>query len=203
MNFVSRATGVLTAPQTELPRAAAEPATTGGLVGGYAAILAALPSIGGLLGGLIFAGGLIFYAMGSLIAGLLLTYALRDLGLTIGVGIALAALAPAFGGQRNSVGAMKLAVYAATPIWIAGFIAGLLPFTLGGIGMILVIVGFAYAGYIIYLGAQPLLGVPAAQAPAVAGIATIGWLVLYFVVQMIVLNLIIGSMFAGFGRYGI
>ena len=206
MSFITRAMGVVTQPKNELPRAAAEPSTTGGLIGGYAAILAALPSLGALLGVVLLAGAALGYIIGPTLVGLVLTYLLRDLGLTIGIGFAAAALAPSFGGQNNTVNGIKLAVYAATPIWILGFIGallmGLAP-QLAALNWLFIIAGFAYAGYIIYLGARPLLGVTEQQAPVIAAILTIGWLVLYFVVNMIITNIIFSSMMSSAVRgYG-
>ena len=204
MSFISRAMGVLTQPKTELPRAAAEPSTTGGLIGGYAAIMAALPAIGTLLGAVLLAGAALSYIIGPTLVLIVLTYLLRDLGLTIGVGFALAALAPSFGGQRNNVNGVKLAVYAATPIWILGFIGALLTGLapqLYSLNYLFLLAGFGYAGYIIYLGARPMLGVTDQQAPVVAGIGTIAWLVLYFVVNTIIMNVFVSSMM-GSARYG-
>ena len=204
MSFISRAMGVLTQPKTELPRAAAEPSTTGGLIGGYAAIMAALPAIGTLLGAVLLAGAALSYIIGPTLVLIVLTYLLRDLGLTIGVGFALAALAPSFGGQRNNVNGVKLAVYAATPIWILGFVGALLTGLapqLYSLNYLFLLAGFGYAGYIIYLGARPMLGVTDQQAPVVAGIATVAWLVLYFVVNTIIINVFTSSMM-GAARYG-
>lgn len=201
MNFVQRSIGILTQPKVEFPKAAAEPATTGGLIGGYAAILAALPALGALLGLLLFAGRALGYIIGPTLLALVLWYALRDLGLTIVMGIIAAALAPSFGGQRDSGGAMKLVIYAATPIWIAGFLGALLAPVSGALFYLLLLAGFAYAGYLIYLGCRAALGVPEQQAGAVAGILTVIWLVLYFVVNMIVERIFLSAMFSGSG-YG-
>lgn len=194
MNFVQRAIGVVTQPKTELPRAAAEPATNGSLIGGYAAILAALPAIGALLGMLLAAGRMLGYVIGSFLVSAILIYLLRDLGVTILVGVILAALAPNFGGQANKINAMKLAVYAATPIWIMGFLAGLLVFGGPALSYLLTFLAFGYAGYLIYLGCRPMLGVPDNQAPAVAGVTTVIWLVLYIIVQVIVQQIAVGVM---------
>lgn len=204
MNFVQRAIGVLSKPQVELPRAAAEPATTGGLIGGYAAILAALPAIGIFFATLLTVGryGGLGAMIGPVLLLILLTYALRDLGLTILVGLAAPALAPSLGGQKNAIGGMKLAVYAATPIWVAGFVGALLGALAGALYWLLLIAGFGYAGYIIFLACRPLLGVPEQQAPAFAGILTVGWLVLFVVTEMIVSNIFISMMFRGSYGYG-
>ena len=204
MNPINRAIAVLTQTRPTMSAAAAEPATTGGLIGGYAAILALLPAIGALLGLLLFAGAAISYVFGSMLVMLVLMYALRDLGLAVGMGFIINALAPAMGGRKDAIGAMKLAVYAATAIWVAGFLYGLLA-PLGAIGYLVLLAGFALAGYILYLGAEPLVGVPQNQAPAFAAVTTVIWLVLYFVIeqilQQIFFRMMIGSAIRSYGGF--
>ena len=196
MNPISRAIAVLTAPGPTTEKAAGEPATTQGLIVGYAAPLSALPALAMLLFTLLRVGGL----LGSLIVNLILTFVatwlLRDLGVAVAIGLLLAAIAPNFGGRKDSVNAMKLAVLAGTPIWIAALIMALLVLllpTLGGLAYIILLLGFAYGGYILYLGAGPMLGVPKEQAPIVAGIGIIAWLVLYFIAEQIIARVLMGS----------
>jgi len=202
MNPISRAIAVLTAPAPTVNKAAGEPATTQGLIIGYAAPLSALPALTMLVLTLIRAGGY----LGSIIVNLILTFVatwlIRDLGVAVLVGLGLAALAPNFGGRKDSVNAMKLALLAATPIWIAALLMVLLVWllpTLGGLAYLILLLGFAFAGYILYVGVGPMLGVPQNQAPVVAGIATIAWLVLYFVAEQIIARIFIGSVYAGYG----
>ena len=196
MNPISRAIAVLTAPAPTMEKAAGEPATTQGLVTGYAAIVGALPALTGLILALVTLGSAIRYAIVSTILTTLAYYVLRDVGVTIVMGLGLAALAPNFGGRKDSVNAMKLAVYAATPIWIAGVIMALLTWlvpTLGGLAYIILLLGFGFAGYILYVGVGPLLGVPKEQAAVVAGIGAVAWIVLYFLVEQIIMRVAIGS----------
>lgn len=202
MNPISRAIAVLTAPAPTVTKAAGEPATTQGLIVGYAAPLSALPALTMLVLTLIRTGGM----LGSIIVNLILTFVatwlIRDLGVAVVIGLGLAALAPNFGGRKDNVNAMKLALLAATPIWIAALLMVLLVWllpTLGGLAYLILLLGFAFAGYILYVGVGPMLGVPQNQAPVVAGIATIAWLVLYFVAEQIIARIFIGSMYAGYG----
>jgi hypothetical protein len=197
MNLVARTLNILTQPKPELARAAAEPLNSAAVIAGYAAILAALPALGTLLSGIISSGSYLGYTIGTLLVLALVFYFIRDLGITILMGIIAAALAPNFGGMSNKDGAMKLVCYAATPIWIASFIGALLSFAVPQLGIILVVLGFGYAGYLLYLGCRPLLGVPDNQAPAVAGILTVIWLVLYFLVAAVFVRIFLG------GGYGL
>lgn len=188
MNFVTRAINILAQPKAELQRAAVEPATTASLITGYALLLAALPAVGNLLGTLLFAGPYLGDRIVWTLVESILLFLLRDLGLTLLIGVIATALAPNFGGQANKVGGMKLAVYAATPIWLMSFLASLLPNET--LHYLLLIIGFAYAGYLLFLGCRPFLAVPDAQAPAVAGILAIIWLVAYILVGTILSRIV-------------
>ena len=202
MNPINRAIAVLSQPRPAMSAAAGEPATTGSLIGGYAAILALLPAIGALLALVLFAGAALGYIIGSMLVLLVLVYALRDLGLTILMGVIINALAPAMGGRKDGVGALKLAVYAATAIWVASFLYALLA-PLGAIAYLVLLAGFGFAGFLLYLGCGPILGVPQAQAAAFAGATTVIWLVLYIVVeqllQQIFLRMLIGGAMRSYG----
>lgn len=200
MNFISRAIAVLSSPAPTLSKAAGEPATTQSLVVGYAAPMSALPALAMLVLTLVRVGGLLGSVIVNLILMFVATWLIRDLGVAVAIGLGLAALAPNFGGRKDNVAAMKLAVYAATPIWVAALIMVLLVFllpSLGGLAYLILLAGFGYAGYIIYVGCGPMLGVPQNQAPVVAGIATIAWLVLYFVAEQIIARVLLGSLGGG------
>lgn len=190
MNFVTRAINLITQPKAELSRASAEPATIGGLVFGYALILAALPAIGSLLSSIIHSGGgMSDWIVRELIFSVLM-FVVRDLGLTILIGIIAAALAPNFGGRKDNVSGVKMAVYAATPIWLLAFLGALLVPIVPELNYLFLIIGFGYAGFLIYLSCGPMLGVPEAQAPAFTGVVTIIWLVLYFLVNALLTRII-------------
>lgn len=198
MNFVQRAINLITQPKAELARAAVEPATQAGLISGYAAIVGLLPTVGRLLGVLLLAGSAFGSGIIYLIIMLAFLYVLVDVGVPVAMGMILAALAPNLGGQRNNIGGLKLAVYAATPIWAALFVANLLIFTLTPLPWLFAIIGFGYAGYLLYLGAGPMLGIPSQQAPAFAAIGAIAWLVLHILIGYIV-KAIIGAILIGPG----
>ena len=61
------------------------------------------------------------------------------------------ALAPSFGGQKNSTQALKVAVYAFTPAWVAGALQILTPLAILGI-----LLAF-YGLYLLYLGLPVLM----------------------------------------------
>jgi|GEM_PF-5146635 len=203
MNQFNRAIAVLTQPGPEMTRAAQDPVPGRTLFTTYALVLGALPALGALLGIIIFAGSALAYVLVPTLISLLLVYLLRDVGLTYAVGLGANALAPKLGGQRRKDQALKLAIYAATPIWVAGFLAALL-IPLGGLTYMVLLAGFGFAGYILYLGCGPLLGVPQNQAAAFAAVLTIAWLILYFLVMQIVQRVFFSMLFGGaVGGYGL
>lgn len=193
MNVVNRAINILTKPRTEWAVIAAEPATVGGLFTGYAMILAALPAIGSLLGTFLFYGaypGLVTFA----IATALVAY-LVGLGVVYLMGIIVAALAPSFGGANDQVPAMKMVVYAATPVWVIGFLAQLVMPMNFGLGMLVMLAAYGYAAYQLYLASTSVVKV----APDKAVGFTIVTIVIWFIVAMVVTMIIGGIVLSAVG----
>jgi hypothetical protein len=115
MQLVSRATAILATPRTEWPLIAREPAQLSLLIS-YVAILAAIPAVAGFIGKSLIGG----YT--PILAGLLsavIAYVTMFAVIYLIAGL-IDLLAPRFGGERNFSNALKLAVYAHTPFWLAG-----------------------------------------------------------------------------------
>ena len=72
-------------------------------------------------------------------------------------------LAPTFGAEKNREQALKVAVYSATPIWLAGLLQ-ILP-ALG----VVVLIGALYALYLLYLGLPRLMKCPTDKAMGYLG----------------------------------
>src|SRR3546814_14842544 len=95
----------------------------------YVLVLAAIGPLAGLIGGQVF--GFRFLAvtfrppLGGAIVSALMSYVLTLAAIYI-VALVIDALAPTFGGQKNPIQALKVAVYSGTAGWVAG-IASLLP----------------------------------------------------------------------------
>jgi hypothetical protein len=193
MSIVQRAIGILTNPKTEWSRIAAEPATPGGLMTGYALPLALLPLIGTILGALLFASQYAFVGAGIwtfvLISGVI--------GVIIGLAVLYVmslianALAPNFGGISNPLGALKLLVYSGTAVWVAGLLS-FIPI----IGWMIWIAGFAYAAYLIYIGSTAVMKVPADRAAGYTAVVILIWIALSVVVGFIV-TLVMAAVFVG------
>jgi hypothetical protein len=178
--FVERVKDILARPKQEWAVINAEPATVGGLITGYALILALIAPLALLLGMFLTPfGSFLFAAMGFLIKLLLVAYAV-SLGTVVLLGFAIDMLASSLGGTKNSVQAMKLAVYAGTAFWLAAVIL-ILP----SLWFLWLAIGIGYGGYLIWLGLPLLMRVPADKVQVYAG-AVIGiWVVLFVVLWQI------------------
>lgn len=187
-----RVKAILLTPKTEWPVIDGEAATVGGLITGYALILAAIAPIALLLGFFIGPfGGALGSAMGLLIKILLLFYVV-SLGTVVLLGFAINLLAPALGGTKDAVQAMKLAVYSGTAFWVAGIILLLPDFY-----YFWAVLGIGYGGYILWLGLPTLMRAPADKAPTYAG-ASIGiWFFLFFVLWQLAWRTVVSSIIYG------
>lgn len=185
MLLVQRATGILMRPRPEWARIDHEPASTASLYTNYAAVLAAIPLAGQIVISLLLAG------IGGLVMALVAGVFSLALGLAIVfvMGLIANALAPGFGGSRNDIGAQKLVVYAATPLWIAGIITAVLsviPILGALIGFFLMVAAFGYTAYLIYLGSPVVMRVAPQQAMVYALAIAAIWLVLYLIVAAVI-----------------
>src|SRR6476469_6458698 len=117
-SLVNRVINILTKPQTEWAVIEGEPSSNGKLIT-YAALLSLVAVVFALLAILLSPlSGLLTAAPGFLIKLLLVTY-VQALLPPIALGFILDALTPQLGGQKNSLNAMKLAIYSGTAYWIA------------------------------------------------------------------------------------
>ena len=180
MSIVDRIKNICLTPNTEWPVIANEASSTGSLIAGYVAPLAAVSAIAGFIG-VSFIGTSTFFAgtyRMSLFAGLALavwTFIGAIIGVVL-VGFIINALAPTFGGEQNSARAMKVAVYSFTPAWVAGVLR-IVP-ALG----ILAILGAFYGFYLLYLGLPALMKAPKEKAAGYTIVTIIAAIVVYVVV---------------------
>lgn len=154
MSLVERATNISLRPRLEWPIIATEPTSFAGLYTGYVAPLAAIGPIALVLGLSIVGVGIPFIGtyrapLGSTIVQGVFTFVMILIGVAIMSAIA-GALAPYFGGRRDSVAALKLVGYAYTPAFIAG-ILGLFP----PLSFLEIFAGL-WALYVFYRGAPAL-----------------------------------------------
>src|SRR5947207_5157927 len=152
--LTTRVTNILKQPAQEWPVIAAEPADGASLMRGYAGPLAAIPAVCSWIG-MSFIGSGFGYRRG-IIPGLvaaILSWVFALIGAYVGAFV-IEKLAPTFKSSGGMVQALKLVVYASTPVWVAG-VLNLIP-----VLSPLIIIAALYAIYLFYLGVPVLMKTP-------------------------------------------
>ena len=161
MNIIARVKEILLTPKQAWSIIETEETTTAALYTQYIMILAAIQSVAGFIGMSLFG----VSAFGVSVRVPLMTGLVQ---MVLGYGLALAmvyvmamiadALAPGFGGQKNSMNALKLVAYSSTAAMVGGIFAlipALSPLTL---------LAALYSLYLLYLGVPTLMKVPQEKA---------------------------------------
>lgn len=195
MGIVDRVKNICLTPTNEWPVIAGETATTGGLITGYVAPLAAIGAVAGFIGGSLVGRSLPFVGfyrvplMTGLVAAVF-TFVMAIVGILI-LTFVINALAPTFGGQKNSSQAMKVAVYSYTPAWVAGILQ-IVP-ALGVLG----ILASLYGLYLLYLGLPRLMNCPQDKAIGYTAVVVVCAIVLTVVLGAVGAAVGVGTMGAG------
>ena len=176
MDIKTRVKNILLTPKTEWPAIEAEPTSTGAIVTGYAMPLAAIGAIAGFIGGSLVGVSLPFLGTYRVpimtgLVGAALTFCFAIVGIFI-LAFIINALAPTFGAQKDSNKALKVAVYAYTPAWIAGALQ-ILP----ALSVLAVIAGL-YGLYLLYLGLPALMKAPHDKAVGYTAVVVVCAIVL-------------------------
>ena len=180
MDLVARVKAVLLTPRTEWRVIAREPDDASVLFGHYVAVLAAIPAVARFVGASLIGWYTpILRGLFGAIAGYLLAF------VAVGViALIVNALAPSFGGERNFAQALKLAVYAYTPYWLAGIfllVPGLSFLTILGL----------YGLYLLWAGLPVLMRTPSDKALPYAG-AVVGCAVVLAILFGLVQSAVLG-----------
>jgi hypothetical protein len=194
--LVERVKSILLRPAATWDVIDNEPATTAGLFKGYAAILAAIPAICGLIGGAVI--GVMGFKTPILagVVGAIFGYVMSLVMVYI-LALIIDALAPSFDGQKNRIQALKVAVYSSTAGWVAGVFA-LIPM-LG----LLTLLGSLYGVYLLYLGLPRLMKAPREKAVGYTAVTVIVAIVLAVVIAAVSSAIMgIGMMAGGVGAMG-
>lgn len=191
-SIIERAKNIILSPDTEWDKIDGEQTTIQRLYTEYVAILAAIPSIAGALGGLIFGyGGMGYHirmSVGGAISYALSTYVMALVGVAI-IALIIEALAPTFGATKDRVQAFKVASYAGTAGWLAGIFAIVPALSLLGL------LGL-YNIYLLYRGLPKLMKAPQDKALIYTAVVVVA-----AIIVMIVLGMLI-SPFMGMGMSG-
>jgi len=182
MEIVARAKGLLLAPLNEWRIIAGEGIDTTRVFTGYVMILAAIPTVAALLGGLLF--GVRAIGIGSLLISAVIGYALALVSVLVLAKI-VEFLAPKFGAPHDPAAALKLAAFAPTASWVAGG-ALLIP----GLGALLALAGAIYSLYTFYIGAPTVARVPMDRMIPFAA-SVIGLAILVNIVIGVILTLFV------------
>lgn len=176
-----RIKNILFSPAEEWARIDAEPATVRSLYLGYACLLAAIGPIAGLIGGQLFGHQGIFLTVHpplirSLVSAVV-GYVLNLAGVFV-LALAIDIMAPSFGGTRNRIQALKVAVFGWTATWLFAIFQLVPPVSA------LSIIG-VYSLYLIYLGIPRLMKAPEDKALVYAVMAIVVALAVWVVVTVV------------------
>lgn len=200
-NLIERAKNILLSPKTEWPVIAAEPETTSGLYTKYIMILSALGPIAmffktTMIGTQVPFLGTFRVDMGTGLTQLVLTYILGLVAVYI-FALIVNALAPTFGGQKDSIQSLKTVAYASTAGWVAG-VGQLLPW----IGMLIGLAGGIYTIYLLYLGLPVTMKSPPDKAAGYTAVSIIAAIILMWICWLVVGGVIGRGMMNGYGVGG-
>jgi hypothetical protein len=201
--LIARVTAILTTPATEWPKIAEEPATPADLYRNYILILAAVPALCGfikmsLLGLHVPLMGTVHVGVGAGLKGMLVNYVLTLVAVYL-MALIVNALAPTFGGQKDSTQALKAVTYAYTASWVAG-IGQLLPW----IGFLVALAGAIYSIYLLNLGLPHTMKCPREKAKGYTAVTIVVGILVGWIVAMVAGNVAgLGGMMRGTGVGGI
>ena len=185
MDLKTRAINMITKPAAEWRVIAGESQTIESLIKGYAAPLSAIPIVCSFIGVTFLVSLLPFmdgYSRGvvSGLVGGVIQWILGLVGIVV-CAIVIEMLAPKFGSTPSRVQALKMVVFASTPMWLAG-VFNLVPFL-----SLLILIALAYSIYVFYLGLPPVMNTPPQQVVPYMAISV---LVMFFIA--LVLGMISG-----------
>ncbi len=184
---------IITQEATTWPRYMAEENERPPLIR-YAIILILVANIAHALGSLIFNAGFAFMGIGAT-PYLLTMYALKigfEIIALLLIPKILAAIAPSFSGEKNEMNALKLYVYAMTPVWL-GTVLMFIPF----IGILGELAGAIYAIYLFWKHSSEAMAVPEDKK---IGFVLVSALAIgaAFVVFAFITTAIVGMIFVGY-----
>lgn len=182
MALIERAKNILLQPAREWEVIAKEPADTAGLYTGYVLPLAAVGPVASFIG-MAFIGVSLPFAgtfrvpLGAALGHSVVSYVLTLVGVFV-LALIINALAPTFGGTKDSGQALKVAVYASTAAWLANVFA-LVPML-----ALLSLLGL-YSLYLLYLGLPALMKAPKDKAMGYTAVVVVCAIVLFAVTGVI------------------
>src|SRR5580765_5931510 len=154
MDLTTRVKSILLQPSQEWQKIAAESTDVGELLNGYAGPLSAISALCGWIGGSIIGYGFVRVGLVRGFANAVVTWVFGLAGCWLAA-MVIERLAPTFGSRGNTAQALKLVVYASTPVWIAGVLRLIPPLT------VLSLLAALYGLYLFYIGLPAIMHTPA------------------------------------------
>lgn len=164
--ILSRAWGLLTAPNAEWDQVRQEDTSVPSLMFGYVAPVAAVPTFVGMLGQLIFGtatpgGAVVRPEVVPALANAVVT-CLSVIALVYLVGLLINVIAEQFDGDRHELNALKVAAYTPTPVLVTGLFSIYPPLWWVGI------LGIGASAFLLFKGLPALMRCPEERALAYA-----------------------------------
>jgi hypothetical protein len=196
--LASRVRGVLAHPRAEWDRIALEPTSQTTLMTGYACILAAIGPVAQLVGSQVFGIHALwtryYPSLSGAIAEAVMDYVMALVAVYV-LALVVQALAPAFGGEKSRIQALKVTVYSATPGWLAGVFL-LIPNLL-----LLVFLASLYGVYLLYLGLPRVMKAPRPKALTYMAVTVLSACLIYLVCTAVTSAVV--DVVGGPGRFAI
>lgn len=175
MDIIERVKSILFQPTPTWATIEAEPADVAGLYTRYLMVLAAIPAVCGFIGmsliGMGAFGVSLRVPLVSGLANMVVSYVLSLVGVFV-LALIVDALAPRFGGQKSSIQALKLSVYASTAAMLGG-VFSLLP-SLAMLGLLAAL----YSIYLLYVGLPVLMKNPPERTLAYTAVVLVAAIVM-------------------------
>ncbi len=154
MDLTTRVKSILLQPAQEWRKIAAESTDVGALLSDYAGPLSAISALCGWIGGSIVGYGFVRVGLVRGFVNAVVTWVFGLVGCWLAA-MVIERLAPTFGSRGNTAQALKLVVYASTPVWIAGVLRLIPPLT------VLSLIAALYGLYLFYIGLPAVMHTPA------------------------------------------
>lgn len=154
MDVQTRARNILTQPVQEWRTIASERADVGSLLRDYAAPMSAIPAICAWIGASVIGFGMFRVGLVRGLVNAIVSWVFGLVGCWLAA-IIIEKLAPSFGSRGSTAQALKLVVYASTPVWLAGIFYLVPPLAA------LALIAALYALYLFYIGLTPVMQTPA------------------------------------------
>lgn len=175
----SRAYGLFRDPKGEWEQIRAEETNAPSILLGYVAPLAAITPVFGAIGSMVFGnsfgGAVVRTAPADVLVGSIVTF-IASVALVYFLSLLINAVAETFDGQKDELAAVKVAAYAMTPTFMAGFFSIWPP-----VALIAGLAGIAMTAFLFYRGLPPLMKVPEDRAQGYTTTVMIAGLIAFII----------------------